>query len=95
MQARSYVSRNWALQSFDKSNTIVDRDNGIGDWDRILEDIYKNSFSISAMGFQDVWNIDLKRVKECCIHVVTQDGKLIPLCLYNITDRDGNYLYRQ
>jgi uncharacterized radical SAM superfamily Fe-S cluster-containing enzyme len=30
------------------------------------------------MPFQDVWNVDTDRLKGCCIHTVTPDGKLIP-----------------
>lgn len=47
------------------------------------------------MAFQDIWNLDLERVKDCCIHVVNPEGKLIPFCLYNITDINGNYMYRR
>lgn len=51
-------------------------------------------FSISAMAFQDVWNITLDRVRDCCIHVMSPDGTLIPFCLYNLTGLNGKRLYR-
>jgi uncharacterized radical SAM superfamily Fe-S cluster-containing enzyme len=47
------------------------------------------------MAFQDAWNFDIERVKECCIHVVSPQGKLIPFCAYNLTDCNGNYIYRR
>lgn len=50
--------------------------------------------SIGGMNFQDVWNIDTRRVKRCCIHVVTPGGYLVPFCLFNVTNIDGGTLYR-
>jgi uncharacterized radical SAM superfamily Fe-S cluster-containing enzyme len=53
-----------------------------------------HGFSISAMAFQDAWNVDLERVRGCCIHAVSPDGRLIPFCAYNITAADGRPLHR-
>jgi hypothetical protein len=52
-------------------------------------------FSISAMAFQDAWTADIERLRKCCIHVMSEDGNLIPFCAYNMTDIDSNYLYRR
>ena len=52
------------------------------------------SLTISAMPFQDVWNIDLRRVQSCCVSVIDRSCKAIPLCLYYLTDAAGNRLYR-
>jgi uncharacterized radical SAM superfamily Fe-S cluster-containing enzyme len=54
-----------------------------------------HTLSVSAMVFQDAWNVDLERVRDCCIHVMTPDRRLIPFCLYNLTATDGRSLYRQ
>lgn len=93
VKAKEFVSRNWSSRSMcnlkDKLNLKKEKT-----WDSILYNIKNYSFSISAMAFQDIWNIDLERVKDCCIHVVSPDGKLIPFCLYNMTDTQGNYIYR-
>jgi tetraether lipid synthase len=63
-----------------------------------LEDFVKrartHTFSVSAMAFQDAWNLDLERVQECCIHVMAPDGRLVPFCLYNLTADCGKTLYR-
>jgi uncharacterized radical SAM superfamily Fe-S cluster-containing enzyme len=53
-----------------------------------------HSFSISAMVFQDAWNLDLERLKQCCIHVVHPDGRIIPFCAYNLTDSRGSFMHR-
>lgn len=63
-------------------------------WDEILDEIRQSSFSLSAMAFQDAWNVDLERVKDCCIHVVNPKGQLIPFCLYNLTNINGQSIYR-
>lgn len=50
--------------------------------------------SIAGMHFQDVWNIETRRLIKCCIHVVTPNGYLIPFCIFNITNVEGRTLYR-
>nr|WP_202944684.1 hypothetical protein [Desulforapulum autotrophicum] len=59
-----------------------------------LSRLKTHMFSISCMVFQDAWNLDLERVQDCCIHVFSPDGRLIPFCMYNLTDVDGRSLYR-
>jgi 7,8-dihydro-6-hydroxymethylpterin dimethyltransferase len=71
------------------ANSICDMD-----IDGFLEFVRSRSFSISGMAFQDVWNLDLERLKDCCIHIVSDDGRLIPFCAYNLTDRQDKPLYR-
>ena len=62
--------------------------------DAFIDLARRRTLSVSAMAFQDVWNLDLDRVRDCCIHVVSPQGKLIPFCLYNLTAADGTRLYR-
>lgn len=90
VKAKEYVSRNWSSVKTDNSMNNYNT----SDWDKILNNIRTNIFSISAMAFQDVWNLNMDRVKDCCIHEVSPDGRLIPFCLYNLSDKEGRYLYR-
>jgi uncharacterized radical SAM superfamily Fe-S cluster-containing enzyme len=46
------------------------------------------------MAFQDVWNIDLERLRDCFLHVAAPDAGIIPFCAYNVTDVLGDTLYR-
>ncbi|MEJ2719269.1 MAG: hypothetical protein P8182_19415, partial [Deltaproteobacteria bacterium] len=46
-------------------------------------------FSIGFHGMMDAHNFDLQRVRRCCVHELTPDGRLIPFCLYNIKYRNG------
>jgi uncharacterized radical SAM superfamily Fe-S cluster-containing enzyme len=48
--------------------------------------------SISGMPFQDVWTVDLERLKGCCIHVVTPAKRLIPFCAFYLTNMEGKRL---
>ncbi|MFZ1986677.1 MAG: radical SAM (seleno)protein TrsS [Desulfatitalea sp.] len=64
------------------------------DLDAFIHRARTHTFSISAMAFQDAWTIALDRVRDCCIHVMAPDGRLIPFCLYNLTAVDGRRLYR-
>jgi uncharacterized radical SAM superfamily Fe-S cluster-containing enzyme len=52
------------------------------------------TLSITGMGFQDVWNIDLGRLKGCCVHVVTANNQVTPLCAFHVTSSKGERLYK-
>lgn len=64
------------------------------DLDDFLQRVKTHTFAVSAMAFQDAWNVDLERTRNCCIHVVAPDGRLVPFCLYNLTSAEGKTLYR-
>lgn len=88
-KAVSSVTRLWSAPTTDESIE------GMDSLDAFLENHRNNTFAVSAMAFQDVWNLDLERVQECCIHVAAPDGRMIPFCLYNLTAADGRRLYRR
>ncbi len=91
-QARRFVARQWAKP--DESSCCGQEDSHpFGQWDILLDRARTHTFSISGMAFQDAWNIDLERLKECCIHVVERDGRLVPFCAYNLTGSSGLSLY--
>ncbi len=108
-RAIAYVARQWAAPSVKRSAAKIDLktdffpQQGCCDKQKsipmALDDFIARAnthrLSISAMAFQDVWNVDLNRVRDCCIHVMSPDAKLIPFCLYNLTSMHGRRLYRQ
>jgi uncharacterized radical SAM superfamily Fe-S cluster-containing enzyme len=63
--------------------------------DDFLDRARSHTFTVSAMAFQDVWTIDLERLRDCCIHVLDPRRGLVPFCAYNVTAVDGRALYRQ
>jgi uncharacterized radical SAM superfamily Fe-S cluster-containing enzyme len=38
---------------------------------------------IKVKPFMDAWTFDVKRIKKCCVHEITPEGKLVPFCAYN------------
>lgn len=64
-------------------------------FDRFIRIYERGSFSISAMAFQDCENIDLERLRFCCIHVAAPDGRFVPFCAWNLTARNGRALHRK
>ena len=53
------------------------------------------SFSVTCMAFQDAHNIDLARLRGCCVHVYAPPARLVPFCAYNLTALDGAPLHRK
>jgi uncharacterized radical SAM superfamily Fe-S cluster-containing enzyme len=51
------------------------------------------TLTIGGMAFQDVWNIDLERLKRCIIHIICADQKLVPLCAKYLTGCNGEKIY--
>ncbi|MFI3271350.1 MAG: radical SAM protein [Pseudomonadota bacterium] len=66
----------------------------IDDLDRFLARAKTHMFAVSGMAFQDVWTLDLERLRGCCIHAVAPDGRLVPFCSWNCTAADGTPLHR-
>jgi uncharacterized radical SAM superfamily Fe-S cluster-containing enzyme len=104
-QSISYVARQWASPSSTDRTAISSEccsspstgSSGFTDFislDDFISRARTHTFSISAMAFQDVWSVDLERVRDCCIHVMAPDRRLIPFCAYNLTNVHGHTLYR-
>lgn len=101
-RAVSYTARQWsAPEGRGSMNSPGDSvasssccDNNAESLDGFLERARTRMLSVSCMAFQDVWNLDLERVRDCCIHVVAPDGRMVPFCLYNLTSVSGHGLYR-
>ena len=79
-KSKDYIRRHW------KFNDPTDQP---GD---LLERAKSHTLCISGMAFQDAWNIDLERLRQCCIHVVVPGKKLIPFCAYYLTSSSGQRL---
>lgn len=63
--------------------------------DEFLNFMHRTTFAVSGMLFQDAWNLDLERLKRCYICEMDPEKGMVPFCAYNLTDADGNYLYRR
>lgn len=47
-----------------------------------LKEFQYSSLYIGSMWFQDIWNLNLERLKRCVVHYSTPEG-IIPFCVYN------------
>jgi uncharacterized radical SAM superfamily Fe-S cluster-containing enzyme len=50
---------------------------------------YANSFRVVILQFLDRYNFDIATVKRSCVHIVTEDGQIIPFDTYNTFYREG------
>jgi uncharacterized radical SAM superfamily Fe-S cluster-containing enzyme len=91
--ARKIIKEYW--KSIDEpSSNICTCKFYTGKFDELVECLRRYYLSISGMPFQDVWNIDVARLKKCCVHVVSPSKRLIPFCAFNVTSVNGESLYR-
>lgn len=88
--ARSTVARRWGAELPDEAEPPEDMQS----LDGMLYRLRRSRFSISAMAFQDCRTLDLERLEDCYIHIVSPEGRLVPFCAYNLTSEDGTPLYR-
>ena len=93
-QSREFVAKQWSAVK-NSSHKRDAKNNFTRSLDDFLNRFDNYTLAISAMLFQDVWNVDLDRLKQCYIHVVSEDMKLIPFCAYNLTNVDNKSLYRR
>jgi uncharacterized radical SAM superfamily Fe-S cluster-containing enzyme len=99
VKAREFVAQHWSapeasLELLPAAPQVIAPQPSLGGWDTFLARAKTHVFCISGMAFQDAWNLDLERLRECYIHNISIDGRLIPFCAYNLTDQHGHSLYR-
>ena len=80
-QNREYIGRRWQrnLQAEQESNG-----QDISSLSGFLTRARSHAFTISAMAFQDAWNLDIERLRQCSLHVYA-DGMLKPFCSHYLT----------
>lgn len=93
-RAQRFVAQHWSYpSSAGHADTPVAGAHDTSSFDQFLAN-KRISLSISGMAFQDAWNLDLERLRECFLHVLSPEQKLVPLCAYNLTGAFGQTLYR-
>ena len=45
---------------------------------------YDNLFRIIIMNFMDAWDFDVRAIKKSCVHIVNDDGRIIPFETMNM-----------
>jgi len=92
-RSREFVAVHWASPAAGADLPVLGGPS-FGEWDVFLERKRTHTFCVSGMAFQDAWTLDLDRLRECYIHTASPDGRLVPFCAYNLTDKNGRSLYR-
>lgn len=64
-------------------------------FDEFINEVHNATFEVSGMVFQDAYNLDLERLQRCYICEVDLDYGIVPFCAYNLTNGEGQYLYRK
>lgn len=87
-QARNFIAKRFSAV---KERILSESD--FNSWDLFIKNLDTRGFTITCEAFQDVWNFDVLRTQKCRLYVATPDTKLIPFCIYNMTDSNGHFLY--
>lgn len=64
-------------------------------FDEFINEVHNSKFEVSGMLFQDAYNFDLERIKRCYICEMDSHFGMVPFCAYNLTNVQGEYLYRR
>ena len=92
-QSRTSVARQWsgAKLRIKSADGAASEPQGFDDF---LAEAHNNTLAISGMLFQDAWNLDLDRLRRCHICEVDSRYGMVPFCAYNLTNQEGEALYR-
>ncbi|SEA30131.1 hypothetical protein SAMN05660420_01772 [Desulfuromusa kysingii] len=89
--ATKLISRDEYEQSFDPSSP---QGSIFADILAKRNETYAAGLSLIIMSYMDANTIDLGRLKECSMVVATDEGRLIPFCAYQLSNRAGERLYQ-
>ena len=76
-QNRNYIGSRW-------QRGPVSATPPVDEMDAFLQKVKERTFTVTAMAFQDAWNLDLARLRRCSLHVY-HEGKLQPFCAHYLT----------
>ena len=84
-QNRDYIARRWQRgSSQDGEDAGPLNDPKALDMNAFLRLLRTRSFTITAMAFQDAWNLDIERLHRCSLHVYNK-GMVKPFCANYLT----------
>ncbi|NLZ92070.1 MAG: radical SAM protein [Clostridiales bacterium] len=87
-KANEFTNAHWRMPKEGENKT-----NG-PEMSSFIDRLRNYTLTVTGMGFQDVWNIDIGRLKGCCVHVVTANNRVAPLCAFHVTSTSGVRLYK-
>ena len=90
-RAAEFTARHWG--ALGPQTPLQERRDGFDAF--LASSSLRQRFTLSAMAFQDAYTFDLERIRRCHIHIVTEEGKRVPFCAYNLTSATGIPLRRK
>ncbi len=90
-QNREYVARRWVRRDA-QEETCCCGEIDLTSFEGFIRASKERSFTITAMAFQDIWNVDTARLRRCSLHVF-EDGRFMPFCVKYMTKADGERVY--
>ena len=83
--ARSFMELHWQMPEDQEPASADD----LSPLEQACREVTNQGLTISCMPFQDVWTIDLSRLRHCCLHVATPDRNITPFCAFYLTSAGG------
>lgn len=78
---QQFVKRRWQRP---EPSCCGEPDKEKDSFDSFLERAADHGFTITSMAFQDCYNIDLERLRQCSLHVY-DNGRIVPFCARYLT----------
>jgi hypothetical protein len=82
LNLNKFIDENKKPKELDIGEIITSAITG-GNYDSLSE-FHKKSLFIGMMHFMDLYNYDIDRVQNCCVHYAVPDGRIIPFCAFNV-----------
>ena len=76
---REYIGARWLPPKQEHDCCCGAAADDVQSFNGFLEDLRRRSVTITAMDFQDIWNLDLDRLSQCSLHV-WNNGRVVPFC---------------
>ena len=91
-QNREYIGRRWSRPQDEAGTSAAEEpasqsqhvEGEPDDLDDFLRQAKTRAFTVTAMAFQDAYNLDIERIRRCSLHVY-EDGKFMPFCARYLT----------
>lgn len=78
---RRFVVKRWKRTPVGPPPARIDAPDRLDTLDGFLSNVREHGFTVTAMAFQDAYNLDLERLRRCSLHVY-DGGRMIPFCAY-------------
>ena len=82
LKNRSFVARRWNRS--EQSEADSNDNDDFNELNAFAKRLKSHGFTITAMAFQDAYNLDIERLRRCSLHV-SSGGRMTPFCAKYLT----------